>query len=71
MEGLIVNLDELLAEQEKKEAAIASAIDAFNAEQAAGRLGLEPYQRAKSLVAEHDALMATITLRIDEALASL
>lgn len=66
-----MNLDVILAELKKKEAAIAAAIEEFNAEQAAGRLGLEPYERAKLLVAQHDGLANGILLKLDDLLKSL
>lgn len=71
MGGLIMNLDDALAELETKNAALASAIQEFNSEHAAGRLGLDAYQRGKRLNEELTALGAGIAKRIDEVLASL
>jgi hypothetical protein len=71
MGGLIMNLDEALAEFETKKAAFAAAIEEFNNEQAAGRLGLNAYQRGKGLNEELAALGAAIAGDIEEVLASL
>ena len=66
-----MNLDEALAELEKKEAAMGGAIAEFNAEQAAGRLGLDAYLRQKRLTQELTAFVAAIAAKMDEVVASL
>lgn len=66
-----MNLDEALAELETKNAALAAAIQEFNTEQAAGRLGLEAYQHCKLLDKEIADLGTAIAGQIDETLASL
>ncbi|MFN3727368.1 MAG: hypothetical protein ACK4SZ_13825 [Allosphingosinicella sp.] len=64
-----MNLDQALADLEA--AAFAAAIEEFNSEQAAGRLGLDAYQRGKRLNQDLTELGAAIAATMDEALNSL
>lgn len=66
-----MNLDEALAEHAKKAAALEAAIEEFNAEQGAGRLGLDAVRRHKRLNEDLIALGAAIVAEMDEVLASL
>ncbi len=66
-----MNLDDAFADHAEKETRLAAAIEEFNAEQAAGRLGLDAYQRMKSLNEELIALGTAIGTKMDQVLASL
>lgn len=66
-----MSIDEDLAKMAEKKAAIAAALQEFNAEQAAGRFGLDAYHRHKTLNEELITLGAAIAARMDEALASI
>ena len=66
-----MNIDEAYADFQSKEAAHKTALEQCEAEQAAGRTGLDQYRRAKALNEELTALGATLVVNLDQALASL
>lgn len=67
----MMDLDSAFALFQRKEAEVKAALEQCEAEQAAGRIGLEAYRRAKALSEELTALGAALGDRIEKELASL
>lgn len=65
------DIETLLAAANAKRAELEAAVKQVEAEQAAGRIGLAAYMRAKAAAAAYKALIATSETKITEALAAL
>ena len=66
-----MDIDAVYAEFRKKEDAFDAALARCEAEQAAGKTGLEAWREADRLHKELQAIAQSLTLRIEDALAEL